>query len=162
MGVPTDTVYALAASCKIPTSIKNIYRVKERPAEKPICICLSNLDQLVEAKPDFSDLLWAFMRRCYPGGISCVIPKGEWMINLGIGEAIDYIGNKESVCIRVPDSSVLAYLVSLTGPVALSSANPSGGADSIHHDMVLDSLGLYQCHSAFKAAHVLKSTQSKI
>ncbi|XP_014769501.2 uncharacterized protein LOC106868648 [Octopus bimaculoides] len=141
VGVPTDTVYALAASCKLPNSIKNIYTVKERPSEKPICICLSNLKQLEEAKPDFCDLLWAFMRLCYPGKISCVVPKGEWLLNLGLGDATEYIGNKESVCIRIPDSSILAYLTQLTGPVALSSANPSGGEDSIHHDMVLESLG---------------------
>ncbi|GAB1605690.1 uncharacterized protein LOC115219664 [Argonauta hians] len=141
VGVPTDTVYALAASCKIPESIRNIYKVKERPSEKPICICLSNLEQLQEAKPDFCDLLWAFMRLCYPGKISCVVPKGEWLLNLGLGDATECIGNKDSVCIRIPDSSVLAYFTQLTGPVALSSANPSGGEDSVHHDMVLESLG---------------------
>ena len=50
-----------------------------RPAEKPICLCLSNLDQLADVNPPFSPLLWNFMRRCYPGGISCVVPKGEWL-----------------------------------------------------------------------------------
>ncbi|XP_050402019.1 uncharacterized protein LOC126818590 [Patella vulgata] len=141
VGTPTDTVYALGASCKHPESIKRIYHIKGRPPEKPICLCLSNLDQLVESNPVFSPLLWAFMRRCYPGGISCVVPKGPWMQNLGLGDAVQYVGTKESICIRVPDSSVLAYLVSLSGPIALTSANPSGGADSIHHDMVIDSLG---------------------
>ncbi|ESO94487.1 hypothetical protein LOTGIDRAFT_118446 [Lottia gigantea] len=141
VGTPTDTVYALGASCKHPESIKRIYHIKGRPPEKPICLCLSDLDQLVESNPVFSPLLWAFMRRCYPGGISCVVPKGPWMQNLGLGDAVQYVGTKESICIRVPDSTVLAYLVSLSGPIALTSANPSGGADSIHHDMVINSLG---------------------
>ncbi|XP_059143895.1 uncharacterized protein LOC131931204 isoform X2 [Physella acuta] len=141
VGVPTDTVYAVAGSCKHPESIKKIYMVKGRPAEKPICLCLSNLDQLAAVNPPFSDLLWNFMRRCYPGGISCVVPKGEWLRNLGLGDSVNYVGTEKSICIRVPDSSVLAYLVSLSGPVALSSANPSGGDDSTHHDMVINSLG---------------------
>ncbi|KAH9523556.1 hypothetical protein Btru_040337 [Bulinus truncatus] len=142
VGVPTDTVYAVAGSCKVPESIKKIYNVKGRPAEKPICLCLSNLDQLAAVNPPFSDLLWNFMRRCYPGGISCVVPKGDWLMNLGLGDAVNYVGTETSICIRVPDSSVLAYLVSLSGPVALSSANPSGGDDSTHHDMVINSLGI--------------------
>ncbi|BFY99298.1 hypothetical protein BsWGS_02338 [Bradybaena similaris] len=141
VGVPTDTVYALAASCKHPESIRKIYMIKGRPAEKPICLCLSNLDQLAEVKPPFSPLLWNFMRRCYPGGISCVVPKGDWLLRLGLGDSVGIVGTEKSICIRVPDSSVLAYLVSVSGPVALSSANPSGGDDSTHHDMVIDSLG---------------------
>ena len=68
VGVPTDTVYALAASCRHPASITRLYHVKGRPPEKPICLCLASLDQLEAAKPPFSQLLWDFMRRCYPGG----------------------------------------------------------------------------------------------
>ncbi|KAL8590449.1 hypothetical protein ACOMHN_011662 [Nucella lapillus] len=141
IGVPTDTVYALAASCKQPESIRRLYHVKGRPADKPICLCLASLDQLEAAKPPFSSLLWEFMRRCYPGGISCVVPKGPWLRTLGLEEAVDYVGTKDSICIRVPDNSVLCYIVSRHGPVALTSANPSGGPDSTHHSMVIQSLG---------------------
>ncbi|KAK7099661.1 uncharacterized protein [Littorina saxatilis] len=141
VGVPTDTVYALAASCRHPESITRLYHVKGRPPEKPICLCLSTLDQLEAAKPPFSALLWDFMRKCYPGGISCVVPKGEWLQRLGLGEAAKLLGNKESICIRVPDCGALAYIVSITGPVAITSANISGGEDSIHHDMVVNTLG---------------------
>ncbi|XP_069127556.1 uncharacterized protein [Argopecten irradians] len=141
IGVPTDTVYALASSCKVPKSVSDIYHIKGRPAEKPICLCISNLDQLRAANPPFSNLLWKFMDACYPGGITCVVPKGEWLARLGVGDAIDYIGTKESLAIRVPDSSVLSYLTSVSGPVALTSANPSGEPDSLHHDAVIDTLG---------------------
>ena len=112
-GIPTDTVYALAASCKNPQAIEKIYNIKvrmkyklnkrplrhfirgcethqllsyltqDRPAEKPICICISNVEQLVAAKPPFSPLLWEFMRNVYPGGISCIVGKGDWLLRLG-------------------------------------------------------------------------------
>ncbi|KAK7489509.1 hypothetical protein BaRGS_00019308 [Batillaria attramentaria] len=141
VGVPTDTVYAIGASCKHPESISRLYHVKGRPPEKPICLCLASLDQLEEANPPFSPLLFNFMRRCYPGGISCVVPKGEWLQRLGLGDAVDYVGTKDSICIRVPDSAVLCYIVSLHGPIAITSANISGGDDSTHHSMVVTSLG---------------------
>lgn len=81
------------------------------------------------------------MHLCCPGGITCVVHKGDWLKRIGVGDAIDYVGTKDSVAIRVPDSTVLSYLLSISGPVALTSANPSGEVDSTHHDMVIDRLG---------------------
>ncbi|XP_041800458.1 uncharacterized protein si:ch211-153b23.3 [Chelmon rostratus] len=140
-GIPTDTVYALAASCKNPQAIEKIYNIKDRPAEKPICICISNVEQLVAAKPPFSPLLWEFMRNVYPGGISCIVSKGDWLFRLGVGPAFDRVGTKDSIMIRVPDHTVTGHLCDITGPLAITSANPSGEADSTHHSMVINRLG---------------------
>ncbi|XP_040261767.1 uncharacterized protein LOC120977746 [Bufo bufo] len=139
-GIPTDTVYALAASCKHPDAIKRIYTIKERPSEKPICICISNLEQLRVIHPPFSPLLWKFMDLVYPGGISCIVKKGEWLKRLGVGPAYEYVGTTDSIMIRVPDHSVTAHLVDMTGPLAITSANPSGESDSTHHDHVISRL----------------------
>ncbi|KAJ8407049.1 hypothetical protein AAFF_G00287250 [Aldrovandia affinis] len=140
-GIPTDTVYALAASCKNPKAIEKIYNIKDRPAEKPVCICISRVEQLVVAKPPFSPLLWEFMRNVYPGGISCIVPKGEWLFQLGVGPAYGHVGTKDSIMIRVPDHTVTVHLCDITGPLAITSANPSGEPDSTHHDMVVTRLG---------------------
>uniref|UniRef100_A0A3B4X4G8 Threonylcarbamoyl-AMP synthase n=1 Tax=Seriola lalandi dorsalis TaxID=1841481 RepID=A0A3B4X4G8_SERLL len=129
-GIPTDTVYALAASCKNPQAIEKIYNIKDRPAEKPICICISSVEQLVEAKPPFSPLLWEFMRNVYPGGISCIVSK-----------AYDRVGTNDSIMIRVPDHTVTCHLCDITGPLAITSANPSGEADSTHHIYLILSTG---------------------
>ncbi|XP_075042144.1 uncharacterized protein LOC142101638 isoform X1 [Mixophyes fleayi] len=139
-GIPTDTVYALAASCKHPEAIKRIYTIKERPSEKPICICISNLEQLRVINPPFSPLLWRFMDSVYPGGISCIVKKGEWLKRLGVGPAYEYVGTHDSIMIRVPDHSVTAHLTDMTGPLAITSANPSGESDSTHHDHVITRL----------------------
>ncbi|KAJ3588414.1 hypothetical protein NHX12_012007 [Muraenolepis orangiensis] len=140
-GIPTDTVYALAASCKNPQAIEKIYNIKDRPAEKPICICISSVEQLIAAKPPFSPLLWEFMRNVYPGGISCIVSKGDWLFKLGVGAAYDRVGTRDSIMIRVPDHTVTGHLCDLTGPLAITSANPSGEPDSTHHSMVLSRLG---------------------
>ncbi|XP_067455086.1 uncharacterized protein si:ch211-153b23.3 [Thunnus thynnus] len=140
-GIPTDTVYALAASCKNPQAIEKIYNIKDRPAEKPICICISSVEQLVAAKPPFSPLLWEFMRNVYPGGISCIVSKGDWLFKLGVGPAYDRVGTNNSIMIRVPDHTVTGHLCDITGPLAITSANPSGEPDSTHHSMVVNRLG---------------------
>ncbi|XP_063289515.1 threonylcarbamoyl-AMP synthase-like [Pelobates fuscus] len=139
-GIPTDTVYALAASCKHPDAIKRIYTIKERPTEKPVCICISNLDQLRAINPPFSPLLWRFMDLVYPGGISCIVQKGEWLKKLGVGPAYGQVGTHQSIMIRVPDHTVTSHLTDITGPIAITSANPSGESDSTHHDMVISRL----------------------
>ncbi|XP_030065003.1 uncharacterized protein LOC115473937 [Microcaecilia unicolor] len=139
-GIPTDTVYALAASCKHPEAIERIYTIKDRPLEKPICICISNLDQLRAVEPPFSRLLWEFMENVYPGGVSCIVKKEEWLKKLGVGPAYDRVGTKDSIMIRVPDHTVTVHLTDMTGPLAITSANPSGESDSTHHDMVISRL----------------------
>uniref|UniRef100_A0A8C4SKF8 Threonylcarbamoyl-AMP synthase n=1 Tax=Erpetoichthys calabaricus TaxID=27687 RepID=A0A8C4SKF8_ERPCA len=140
-GIPSDTVYTLAASCKHPAAIERIYNIKERPLEKPICLTIGNLEQLEAVSPPFSPLLWEFMRNVYPGGIGCIVRKGEWLKKLGVGAAYDYVGTRDSIMIRISDLTVTAHLLDMTGPLAITSANPSGQPDSTHHDMVVTRLG---------------------
>ncbi|KAG9340971.1 hypothetical protein JZ751_020164 [Albula glossodonta] len=116
-GIPSDTVYTLSASCEHPEAIQRIYNIKDRPMEKPICLTIATLEQLVAVNPPFSPLLWEFMRHVYPGGIGCIVKKGEWLRKL-----------------------VTTHLLSMTGPLAITSANPSGEPDSTHHDMVISRL----------------------
>jgi len=39
-GIPTDTVYALAASCMNPEAIEKIYNIKVRKKKKDVCWCV--------------------------------------------------------------------------------------------------------------------------
>ncbi|KAG5853052.1 hypothetical protein ANANG_G00069020 [Anguilla anguilla] len=139
-GIPSDTVYTLSASCEHPSAIQRIYNIKDRPMEKPICLTIATLQQLEAVAPPFSPLLWEFMRHVYPGGIGCIVKKGEWLRKLGVGEAYDYVGTKDSIMIRISDLTVTSHLLSMTGPLAITSANPSGEPDSTHHDMVITRL----------------------
>lgn len=55
----------------------------------------------------------------------------------GVGPAYDRVGTKDSIMIRVPDHTVTGHLCDITGPLAITSANPSGEPDSTHHSMVI-------------------------
>ncbi|XP_026704581.1 uncharacterized protein LOC113480160 [Athene cunicularia] len=81
------------------------------------------------------------MENVYPGGIGCIIKKGEWLKKLGVGAGYSRVGTQDSIMIRVPDLTVLVHLIDMTGPLAITSANPSGEVDSTHHDMVISRLG---------------------
>nr|DBA21790.1 TPA: hypothetical protein GDO54_018386 [Pyxicephalus adspersus] len=80
------------------------------------------------------------MDMVYPGGISCIVKKGDWLKKLGVGPAYEFVGTTDSIMIRVPDHSVTAHLTDMTGPLAITSANPSGESDSTHHDHVISRL----------------------
>ena len=64
------------------------------------------------------------------------------MDSLGIGSAEKYIGRPDSIACRMPDNTVTSALIDLTGPVASTSANPTGEADTTHHLQVLAKLGI--------------------
>lgn len=57
---------------------------------------------------------------------------------LGVGPAYDRVGTQDSIMIRVPDHTPTCHLCDITGPLAITSANPSGEADSTHHSMVIE------------------------
>ena len=46
--------------------------------------------------------------------------------------------------IRVPNHTVTGHLCDITGPLAITSANPSGEPDSTHHTMVIKYVSLHR------------------
>uniref|UniRef100_A0A3Q1G4W7 Threonylcarbamoyl-AMP synthase n=1 Tax=Acanthochromis polyacanthus TaxID=80966 RepID=A0A3Q1G4W7_9TELE len=112
-GIPTDTVYALAASCKNPQAIEKIYNIKVR---------LKNV-LLVNAKYGTDHLISLETHQPFSYDL-CIVSKGDWLFRLG-----------KHIMIRVPDHTVTGHLCDMTGPLAITSANPSGEADSTHHSM---------------------------
>lgn len=75
------------------------------------------------------------------GGIAIKIDLFHHLLpDAGVGPAFDRVGTRDSIMIRVPDHTVTAHLCDITGPLAITSANPSGEPDSTHHDMVIRSV----------------------
>uniref|UniRef100_H3BDP1 Threonylcarbamoyl-AMP synthase n=2 Tax=Latimeria chalumnae TaxID=7897 RepID=H3BDP1_LATCH len=140
-GVPTDTVYVLVAACNRPDAVEKAYRAKIQAQDRPISIWISSLKQLEPAKHLFSPLLWDFMQAAWPSSISLVIPRGDWLNCFGLGDSAKYIGTPQSIAIRIPDCSVTTHLIDLVGPIAVMSANPTGEADTTHHNQVYAKLG---------------------
>ncbi|XP_030065503.1 uncharacterized protein LOC115474257 [Microcaecilia unicolor] len=140
-GIPTDTVYVLVAACNRPGAVEKAYKTKLQAEERPMSLWISSLKQLEPAKHLFSPLLWDFMQEAWPSSISLVIPRGEWLDCFGLKESAKYIGTPQSIAIRIPDCSVTTHLIDLIGPIAVTSANPSGEADTTHHNQVFAKLG---------------------
>ncbi|NWW08999.1 SUA5 synthase, partial [Oreocharis arfaki] len=140
-GIPTDTVYVLVAACHRPDAVEKAHRSKRQAQDRPMSLWISSLKQLEPAKHLFTPLLWDFMEAAWPSPISLVIPRGEWVDFLGMKDSAKYVGTPQSVAIRIPDCSVTTHLIDLVGPIVVTSANPTGEADTTHHNQVYAKLG---------------------
>ncbi|NWW68974.1 YRDC protein, partial [Ifrita kowaldi] len=140
-GIPTDTVYVLVAACNRPDAVEKAHRSKRQAQDRPMSLWISSLKQLEPAKHLFTPLLWDFMEAAWPSPISLVIPRGEWVDFLGMKDSAKYVGTPQSVAIRIPDCSVTTHLIDLVGPIVVTSANPTGEADTTHHNQVYAKLG---------------------
>ncbi|XP_029703677.1 uncharacterized protein [Takifugu rubripes] len=140
-GMPTDTVYVLVAACNRPEAVVKAYNVKKAAQDRPMSMWISSIKQLEPVRHLLSPLLLDFMEAAWPSSISMVIPRGPWMDIFGLGDAAKHIGTPQSIAIRNPDCTVATYLISQVGPIAVTSANPTGEADTTHHNQVYAKLG---------------------
>ncbi|XP_059201492.1 uncharacterized protein si:ch211-153b23.4 [Centropristis striata] len=140
-GMPTDTVYVLVAACNRPDAVVKAYKVKKQAQDRPMSLWISSIKQLEPVRHLLNPLLLDFMEAAWPSSISMVIPRGSWMDTFGLGDAAKHIGTPQSIAIRNPDCSVATHLMNLVGPIAVTSANPTGEADTTHHNQVYAKLG---------------------
>ncbi|XP_068008360.1 uncharacterized protein [Melanerpes formicivorus] len=140
-GIPTDTVYVLVAACHRPDAVEKAHQSKRQAQDRPMSLWISSLKQLEPAKHLFTPLLWDFMEAAWPSPISLVIPRGDWVDFLGMKDSAKYVGTPQSIAIRIPDCSVTTHLIDMVGPIVVTSANPTGEADTTHHNQVYAKLG---------------------
>ncbi len=117
VAVGTDTVYGLAATLDNPAAISAIYELKGRPKGMALPILINSLEQAhelgvqLDERAEAVSLLW-------PGALTIVVPAPEALASL--------VHGSHSVGLRIPDHGHLLELLSLTGPLAVTSANPHG------------------------------------
>jgi len=117
VAVGTDTVYGLAAQLLQATAIEIIYELKGRPDAMALPILVSDIEQARELGLEIPEramnlsLMW-------PGALTMVLPAPQ--------ELALRVHGTTSVAIRIPDHEELLALLSLSGPLAVTSANPHG------------------------------------
>lgn len=144
IAVPTETVYGLAASALNAEAVERLCHVKGREVSKPLALAVKSADDALDYVPDMSPLGRRLTRRCWPGPLTLVFPKvsSDSVVNRLPASVQQRLGNGATLGLRVPaDETLLKVLRFSRGPLVLSSANPSGGADPRTAQDVVDSLG---------------------
>jgi L-threonylcarbamoyladenylate synthase len=121
---PTDTVYGIFCRPDSPDAIARLYLAKARPADKAIPILIGDLTQLEQvARPPWSPLAARLMAKFWPGALTLVLPAQPHLPPI-------LTAGQPTVAVRMPSHAALCALLVKTGPLAATSANRSGGADT--------------------------------
>lgn len=136
VGIPTETVYGLAARADNADAVARLYAAKGRPRFNPLIVHVSGLDmaqRLVELPPLAQHLSQAF----WPGPLTLVLPKKPDAPVCDLANA-----GLDTLALRAPaHPATRALLERLDMPLVAPSANPSGAISPTTARHVLDGLG---------------------
>lgn len=121
IGVPTDTVYGLAADALNPKAVRRLYELKKRPLSKPLQAVFPSVPSLKDFDLFLPSPLGSLAERFLPGGL-CPIALAGPACPLA---TVNKEGGECSQAVRVPNLPLLLKLSSIAGPLACSSANIS-------------------------------------
>lgn len=134
VGIPTETVYGLAANIFDAKAIASVYEAKRRPSFNPLIVHLRDVAAIGDmAVWDglSNTLATAFM----PGPFTLLLPKKDNVPDM-------VTAGSTKVAVRVPSHPLVGSLLRMTGfPLAAPSANPSGYVSPTSAKHVLDGLG---------------------
>lgn len=117
VGVPTDTVYGLAAEAGDADAVQRLFELKERPADRSIAVLVADLagaESLVELTAPARRLA----ERFWPGPLTIVAARRS--------DAPPHLGTGATIGVRLPDDDIMRAIAA-PGPLAVTSANLHGG-----------------------------------
>ncbi len=117
--LPTDTVYGIGADAFSPQAVATLLAAKGRGRSMPPPVLIPRLQTMDGLATDIPEDARSLARTFWPGGLTLIChaqPSLSW--DLG-----DTMG---TVALRMPDDRIALDLLSVTGPLAVSSANRTG------------------------------------
>ena len=134
VGMPTETVYGLAANALDSDAVKKIFVAKGRPQDNPLIVHISKTEMLDELVSDVPTLAEKCAAEFWPGPLTMIMPKRA-VIPYTTSAGLDTVG------IRMPSNKTARSLIDAAGvPLAAPSANLSGSpsptkAVHVYNDM---------------------------
>ena len=135
VGMPTETVYGLAADARNPAAIARIFALKGRPAEHPVIVHLSSAEQMRAWAKDIPEHAWQLAKQFWPGPMTLILHKQRGVLDL-------ITGGQDSVGLRVPNHPMaLKLLAQFDDGLAAPSANRFGHISPTTAQHVRDEFG---------------------
>ncbi|SFZ86060.1 translation factor SUA5 [Devosia enhydra] len=136
VGMPTETVYGLAADATNPDAVLKIYETKGRPRFNPLIVHCADL-AMAERFALFDDLARRLAERFWPGPLTLVLPLKD---DAGLSDLVT--AGLDTVALRVPAHPIAQALIRAADrPIAAPSANPSGRLSPTTAQQVIDGFG---------------------
>ena len=150
IGVPTETVYGLAANAYSNIGTSRIFRLKRRSKRNPLIVHYHNL-KMLRIDCVTNNLFYKLYKKFCPGPITFVLKLKK---NSKISKNVT--NNKKTLAVRFPKHSLtIKLLKSLKYPLAAPSANISTKISPVSKEDVRDEFGE-------KIKYILDGGRSKI
>ena len=139
VGIPTETVYGLAADARNPAAVARIFAAKGRPADHPLIVHLADAAQLDAWARDIPDAARRLAAACWPGPLTLILKRQP-----DVPDAVT--GGQDTVGLRIPAHPLTLALLRAfaaaggSGAVAAPSANRFGRispttAEHVHQEL---------------------------
>ncbi|MDP9036951.1 MAG: L-threonylcarbamoyladenylate synthase [Myxococcota bacterium] len=135
VGLPTETVYGLAADAFDPRAIARVFAAKGRPANHPLIAHVSDEAQARTLAGRWSNHAARLASAFWPGPLTLVVERARHVPSA-------LTGGGSSVAVRAPSHAVARAVIEALGrPVAAPSANRFQGLSATTAAHVTKSLG---------------------
>lgn len=118
VGIPTETVYGLAANAFSESAIQKIFDIKKRPTTNPLILHIKDYEELHKVGTDIPEMAHRLAKAFWPGPLTLIVNKQSHISNL-------ITAHQNTVAVRVPNHPLtLALLHTIDFPLVAPSANP--------------------------------------
>jgi L-threonylcarbamoyladenylate synthase len=134
LGMPTETVYGLAALARNESAVHRVFDTKGRPRNHPLIIHISSLEEAMKWGI-FNETAISLASEFWPGPLTLLVPRtslvADWVT-----------GGRDTVALRVPSHPIAQQLlVAVADGVVAPSANKFGKVSPTTAEHVLLDLG---------------------
>lgn len=130
VGLPTETVYGIAADAFNEEAVRATFEAKGRPPENPLIVHLADLSELERVASFVPVAAYLLAAQFWPGPLTIVVPKQPQLPAVTTG-------GLDTVAVRVPKHPVARKLIRLAGtPLSAPSANPFMGLSPTRADHI--------------------------
>ena len=117
VAIPTETVYGLAADASNDVALRQIYTIKQRPADNPLIVHIADIAQVNDWASEFSPLAQKLAQAFWPGPFTLVLPAKPHVSSI-------LRANQPTIALRVPNHPSTLQLLKESGlALAAPSAN---------------------------------------
>lgn len=120
VGMPTETVYGLAANAFDIDSVERIFIAKGRPQDNPLIVHICDMQMLDDIVSEVPDIAKKLAEKFWPGPLTMIFKKNDKIPNA-------VTAGLSTVAVRFPShKAAQAFIKACDVPIAAPSANISG------------------------------------
>lgn len=130
---PTDTVYGLGALPFDEHTVERLFTAKGRNNARAIAVLIGEFSQLSLVTSEIDEKTRKILRHFWPGSLTLIVKKHPSLPAV--------LSHDQTIGVRMPNHPVALSLLQKAGPLAVTSANLSGGENANTAEEVRAQLG---------------------